>query len=42
MGRPMLEVKGLSTKYVTRFKENVYAVDNVSLTLDEGDLWDCR
>ncbi len=37
MGRPMLEVKGLSTKYVTRFKENVYAVDNVSLTLDEGE-----
>ncbi|MDC7126239.1 MAG: ABC transporter ATP-binding protein [Spirochaetales bacterium] len=36
MTTPMLEVKGLSTKYVTRFKENVYAVDNVSLSLEEG------
>jgi len=32
----LLEVKGLSTKYVTRFKENVYAVNDVSFTLEEG------
>ena len=32
----ILEVKDLKTKYVTRFKENVYAVDGVSLTIEEG------
>ena len=36
MGKAMLEVKDLKTKYVTRFKENVYAVDGVSLTIEEG------
>jgi len=36
MSKVMLEVNGLTTKYVTRFKENVYAVDNVSFTLEEG------
>src|SRR5574339_567292 len=32
----MLEVKDLTTKYVTRFREDVYAVDHVSLTVEEG------
>lgn len=32
----MLEVKDLTTKYVTRFKEDVYAVDHVSLKVEEG------
>jgi peptide/nickel transport system ATP-binding protein len=32
----MLEVKDLTTKYVTRFGENVYAVDHVSLKVEEG------
>ena len=32
----MLEVKDLKTKYVTRFHEDVYAVDGVSLTIEEG------
>ncbi len=32
----MLEVKELTTKYVTRFKEDVYAVDHVSLKVEEG------
>jgi peptide/nickel transport system ATP-binding protein len=36
MGKVMLEVKNLKTKYVTRFKEDVYAVDDVSLTIEEG------
>lgn len=36
MGKVMLEVKDLRTKYVTRFKENVYAVDGVSLQIEEG------
>jgi len=36
MGKLMLEVKDLKTKYVTRFKENVYAVDGVSLEIEEG------
>jgi len=36
MGNVLLEVNGLSTKYVTRFNEDVYAVDNVSFTLEEG------
>jgi len=36
MGKPILEVKNLKTKYVTRFKEDVYAVDGVSLTIEEG------
>ncbi len=36
MGKVVLEVKDLSTKYITRFKEDVYAVDHVSLTVEEG------
>ncbi|MCA9971605.1 MAG: ABC transporter ATP-binding protein [Anaerolineales bacterium] len=36
MGKVMLEVKDLSTKYITRFREDVYAVDHVSLTVEEG------
>ena len=36
MSKVILEVKDLSTKYVTRFQENVYAVDHVSLTIEEG------
>jgi len=36
MGKIMLEVKGLTTKYITRFHEDVYAVDDVSLKIEEG------
>ncbi len=36
MEKPILEVKELTTKYVTRFNENVYAVDHVSLKVEEG------
>jgi len=36
LGKPILEVKDLKTKYVTRFRENVYAVDGVTLTIEEG------
>lgn len=36
MGKVMLEVKGLKTKYVTRLRESVYAVDDVSLKIEEG------
>jgi peptide/nickel transport system ATP-binding protein len=36
MARVMLEVKELTTKYITRFRENVYAVDHVSLKVEEG------
>ncbi|MFZ6026996.1 MAG: ABC transporter ATP-binding protein [Chloroflexota bacterium] len=36
MGKVILEVKELTTKYVTRFQENVYAVDHVSLKVEEG------
>jgi len=36
MGKTILEVKNLTTKYITRFLENVYAVDDVSLTIEEG------
>ena len=32
----MLEVNNLKTKYVTRFHEDVYAVDGVSLKIEEG------
>jgi len=34
--RVMLEVKELTTKYITRFREDVYAVDHVSLKVEEG------
>ena len=36
MGKIMLEVKNLKTKYVTRFHEDVYAVDGVSFSIEEG------
>ncbi|HPF87725.1 MAG TPA: ABC transporter ATP-binding protein [Candidatus Limiplasma sp.] len=36
MSKTMLEVRGLTTKYITRFHEDVYAVDHVSLKIEEG------
>jgi peptide/nickel transport system ATP-binding protein len=36
MPRVILEVKELTTKYITRFGEDVYAVDHVSLKVEEG------
>jgi peptide/nickel transport system ATP-binding protein len=36
MSKVMLEVKELTTRYITRFGENVYAVDHVSLKVEEG------
>jgi peptide/nickel transport system ATP-binding protein len=36
MSKVMLEVKELTTKYITRFHEDVYAVDHVSLRVEEG------
>lgn len=36
MANVMLEVRDLTTKYVTRFREDVYAVDHVSLRVEEG------
>lgn len=36
MGKVMLEVRDLKTKYITRFKEDIYAVDGVSLKIEEG------
>jgi peptide/nickel transport system ATP-binding protein len=36
MAEVMLEVRELSTKYITRFQESVYAVDRVSLKVEEG------
>jgi peptide/nickel transport system ATP-binding protein len=36
MGKVMLEVRELTTKYITRFGEDVYAVDHVSLKVEEG------
>jgi peptide/nickel transport system ATP-binding protein len=36
MSRVILEVKELTTKYITRFREDVYAVDHVSLKVEEG------
>ena len=32
----MLEVNDLTTKYITRFQEDIYAVDHVSLKVEEG------
>lgn len=32
----MLEVRELTTKYITRFQEDIYAVDHVSLKIEEG------
>ena len=36
MSRVLLEVNELTTKYVTRFWEDIYAVDHVSLKVEEG------
>lgn len=36
MSNVMLEVHELTTKYITRFREDVYAVDHVSLKVEEG------
>jgi peptide/nickel transport system ATP-binding protein len=36
MSKVILEVKELTTKYITRFGEDVYAVDHVSLQVEEG------
>ncbi len=36
MGKVMLEVRDLKTKYITRFHEDVYAVDGVSFKIEEG------
>jgi peptide/nickel transport system ATP-binding protein len=36
MANVMLEVRELTTKYITRFGEDVYAVDHVSLKVEEG------
>ena len=36
MAKVMLEVQDLTTKYITRFEEDVYAVDHVSLKVEEG------
>ncbi len=36
MSEFILEVKDLTTKYITRFDEDVYAVDHVSLKVEEG------
>jgi peptide/nickel transport system ATP-binding protein len=36
MAKVMLEVKELTTKYITRFNEDIYAVDHVSLQVEEG------
>ena len=36
MANVMLEVNDLTTKYITRFGEDVYAVDHVSLKVEEG------
>ncbi len=36
MAKVMLEVRELTTKYITRFQEDIYAVDHVSLKVEEG------
>lgn len=36
MAKVMLEVRELTTKYITRYNEDVYAVDHVSLKVEEG------
>ena len=36
MAKVMLEVRELTTKYITRFQESIYAVDHVSLKVEEG------
>ena len=36
MGKTILEVNGLSTRYITRFRESIYAVSDVSFKVEEG------
>ena len=36
MSNVMLEVRELTTKYITRYQEDIYAVDHVSLQVEEG------
>lgn len=36
MSNVMLEVRDLTTKYITRYREDVYAVDHVSLKVEAG------
>ena len=36
MGKKILEVRDLKTKYITRFHEDVYSVDGVSFSIEEG------
>lgn len=36
MAKVILEVKELTTKYITRYNEDIYAVDHVSLKVEEG------
>ncbi len=36
MGKVILDVRELTTKYITRFGEDVFAVDHVSLKVEEG------
>lgn len=36
MAKVILEVRDLTTKYITRFQESIYAVDHVSLKVEEG------
>ena len=36
MNKIMLEVNGLTTKYITRFHEDIYAVNDVSFKIEEG------
>ena len=36
MSNVMLDVRDLTTKYITRYKESIYAVDHVSLKIEEG------
>jgi len=36
MGKIILDVRNLKTKYITRFREDIYAVDGVSFRIEEG------
>src|SRR5512139_2808168 len=36
MAEVMIDVRDITTKYVTRFHEDIYAVDHVSLKVKEG------
>jgi peptide/nickel transport system ATP-binding protein len=36
MSKLILDVRDLTTKYITRFRESIYAVDHVSLKIEDG------